>query len=156
MDHPEAFVIWTVRQHLQYGYRVTLACSGRHGNLPGDLDLVALVARGLGDRPLRKTDTRCPQCRAPVLFSVHPPSRHAPGSGTDLTGGTTTPSSPAIAMNSAVETSRSPVSILLMKCWDSPSASEKPRALLPARLRASRITPAIASCVFGNRPISPL
>jgi hypothetical protein len=87
MDHPEAFTIWTVRDHVRHGYRVTLACSGRHGNLPGELDLQSLVDRGLGDRPLRQTGTCCPKCREPALFSVHPPSRHGEASATDLTGG---------------------------------------------------------------------
>lgn len=72
MDHPEAFTIWTVREHLRHGYRVTLACSGRHGNLDGELDLQALIDRGLGDKPLRQTGVCCPRCQQAVHFTVHP------------------------------------------------------------------------------------
>lgn len=70
--HPEAFTIWTVREHIAHGYTVSMACTRCRHNLPGLLDLQALVDRGLGDKPLKQTGTVCPKCREPVHFTVHP------------------------------------------------------------------------------------
>lgn len=68
--------IWTIRSQVENGYTVFQHCHRCQKNL-GEVDLQELMRRGLGERSVRSAGLRCQKCRAPLGFTVDPPSRHS-------------------------------------------------------------------------------